>query len=158
MILYINTTLGAKLEIALYDKDGQKIAFLVNKVQRNESEKLLRVIDKLLGDKTLTWSDKLTRSESIKGIIVIKGPKGRFSAIRAGVICANALGFAWNVPVIGIESTGDIKGAIKKINKAKTFKKPVMPVYPPKKLFRRVYEKERAKFGIKTYVIKAVCG
>jgi len=117
MILYINTTLEDNLEVALYDKNGDKAASLIRSANRNESEKLLKTVDEVLGDKTPI------------GIIVVKGLKGRFSAIRAGVVCANALGFAWGVPVLGIESVEGVKGAIKRINKVKMFKRHVMPIY-----------------------------
>lgn len=143
MFLYINTTLENRLEVALYNEQGHKILDKTQAVKRDESEKLLKLIDEAVNNKTATWLDKLTRStkrstgtesgiKPFHGIIVVKGPKGRFSAIRTGVVCANALGFAWNIPVLGIEHGQNVKTALQKISKLKNFKEPIKPVYPPK--------------------------
>ncbi|MEK9165881.1 MAG: hypothetical protein AAB525_03445 [Patescibacteria group bacterium] len=119
MILYINTTLEKTLEVALYNQRGQKILCKTQAVKRDESEKLLKTIDEVVKSK----------KDKIQGIIVVKGPKGRFSAIRTGVVCANALGFAWNAPVLGIEQGEKVSIALQRISKFKTFTQPVKPVY-----------------------------
>lgn len=119
--LCINTTLENKLEVALYSQKGQKSIFLGKDVDRDESEKLLKTIDKAMRSSG--------GKDVVKGMVVVKGPKGRFSAIRTGVVCANVLGFAWNVPVLGIEQGEDIKTALQRISKLKNFKEPAMPVY-----------------------------
>ncbi|MFH1712773.1 MAG: hypothetical protein ABH896_01105 [Candidatus Jacksonbacteria bacterium] len=121
MTLYINTTLENKLEVALYDQKGQKSFFLSKEVNRDESEKLLKTIDEAVRSNG--------GKDVVKGIIVIKGPRGRFSAIRTGVVCANALGFAWDIPVLGIRQGENVKIALQRISKFKNFTKPAMPVY-----------------------------
>ena len=133
MILYINTTLDNSLEVSLYDQDGQKTVSLVPQVDQNKSEILLRTIDEVLHKcpcgKKAEKSKTDTSKHCITGIIVVRGPKGRFSAIRAGVVCANSLAFAWNIPVVGIETDGSVEPALDQIKKLKIFKDSAIPVY-----------------------------
>ena len=138
MYLYINTTLEKQLEVSLYDKGGQRTVSLVPKIDRNESETLLKTVDQVMCKcpcrKTDEMLDELSckvdpSKHCITGIIVVRGPKGRFSAIRAGVTCANSLAFAWNIPVVGIESGGDVVGVLNQIKKFTTFTEPIIPTY-----------------------------
>ena len=112
MTLYINTT--AHEEILLSLSDGEKV--LVSKkikALRQQSEKLLPSIEKLLLSKKI----KLT---SLKKIVVANFG-GSFTSLRIGVITANALAYALNIPV----------EAESKIKKNKTFSKYslVEPIY-----------------------------
>jgi tRNA A37 threonylcarbamoyladenosine modification protein TsaB len=119
MILFINTTLLDKLEVRLYNQKAVKIRQRSKKVNYDESEKLLKTIDQVIGK----------CQQRIKGIIVVNGQQGRFSAIRVGVACANALAWAWNVPVLGIQQGEEIRRAIERINQLKKFQGSVEPVY-----------------------------
>jgi len=106
MILYINTTQGQMIEIAVLDsdkvsgKDNNKVIaqkkFLA---QYCQVEKLLPQIEKMLKQKKLTL-------EKMKKIYVANqggSPDAKvgtsFTALRIGVVTANALGFALAVPV-----------------------------------------------------------
>jgi len=91
MIIYINS---------IYAKDTVKIGlmqgdcFVVEKVfeaKYAQAEKLLPIINEMLDE------NKLFASELEK--IIVQDEGEGFSALRVGVITANALGFAFNVPV-----------------------------------------------------------
>ena len=100
MFLFINTMPQGKLTVALYTKDGFVIHEREVPVSYNESEQLLKAIDAMRG------------VQSVEGIIVMSEGEGRFSALRTGIACANALGFAWDVPVRGVHSIDKIKEVI----------------------------------------------
>ncbi|MFH0923133.1 MAG: hypothetical protein V1825_00175 [Candidatus Falkowbacteria bacterium] len=95
MTLYINTTQSHNIEIAI--KKGDKI--LAKKkfsAKFRQAEKLLPEIKKIL-DKSM-----LKLSDIGKIQVVNKGTdKTSFTALRIGVVTANALGYALGVPVIG---------------------------------------------------------
>lgn len=59
-------------------------------------EGYLAALDKTLRD----WS---VASEDIEVVVVVTGP-GSFTACRVSTTIGNGLGFAWSVPVIGIEN------------------------------------------------------
>jgi hypothetical protein len=54
----------------------------------------------------LTEIDKLVESKKLSGIIVVNGP-GAFSGLRIGISTANALAYAWNIPITGIKLQPD---------------------------------------------------
>lgn len=90
MTLYINTVSGEEIIIALYDQDkliGQKKII----APRQQSEKLLPAIDKLLKLKKVKLKD-------LKKISV-ENYGGSFTSLRIGVITANALAYALKIPV-----------------------------------------------------------
>ncbi len=119
MILFIDTTRDTEIKLALYEVNGLECALQKISVHENEFEALLPAIDVMLKK----------NSAEISGIIVVKGPKGRFSAIRSGVAAANALGFALAASVIGIEKGGDVETAIRARPWKRGFGKSVVPVY-----------------------------
>jgi len=90
MILYINTTDRDSLAVALIK--GRTI-FLKEKiaVRNNQSEKLLNSVEKILKKTKINFKD-------IKKIRV-ENKGGSFTSLRVGVVTANALGFALNIPV-----------------------------------------------------------
>lgn len=120
MFLYIDTTQEENLAVGLYTKGGRQHGLKTVHISRVESEVLLPTIDAVL---------KQSNLKKPEGIIVVCGREGRFSAIRTGVVCANALGFGWNVPVIGIQQGGAVDKAIEEIRNESVFSKPVIPVY-----------------------------
>lgn len=90
MILYIDTTDNDIVKLAL--KNGSEfIAQKKFKARFRQAEKLLPEIDKLLKSKKL----------DLKQInqIVVANKGGSFTSLRIGVVTANALGFALNIPV-----------------------------------------------------------
>ena len=95
MTLYIDTSKNNLIYLALKSGDElileKKIA-----VQYSQAEKLLPGIDKLLK----SANSDITK---IKKIIVVNSGEG-FTALRIGIITANALGFALNIPVFSSDN------------------------------------------------------
>ncbi|MBI5071654.1 hypothetical protein HZB93_02040 [Candidatus Falkowbacteria bacterium] len=90
IILAINT--AAEDESAVFLFDGFKIT---KEKIRGQKDKLLFLIDKVLRKRKKTAKD-------IRGIIVVSGP-GSFTAVRQGVVSANAFGYLLGVPVVGVK-------------------------------------------------------
>lgn len=101
------------------------------------SKKVVPFKDGKRGD-MLVCIDALLRTQkstmrSIKGIIVVSGP-GHFSCLRTGISIANTIGWALNIPVVGIaadEFSSDAELIAKgqaQLKKAKKFKS-VLPAY-----------------------------
>lgn len=89
MFLIIDTT-GKKALVALGDKKGI-ISFGEWPNGNDLSKNLQPQIEKLL---------KLARRKP-QAIFCVTGP-GSFTSLRIGVASANALGYAWNIPVVGL--------------------------------------------------------
>lgn len=113
MTLYINTVSSDEIIIALYDKD-KLIADKKIMAPRQQSEKLIPAIDKLLKSK------KIKLSELKK--ISVENYGGSFTSLRIGVITANALAYALKIPV-------EAKSKISKKNKKFGIYSIVEPVY-----------------------------
>lgn len=90
MILYIDTTQGKDIEIAI-KKGDEILAEKKFEADRKQAEKLLPEIDKLLKKNKIKLSD-LERIE-------VENRGGSFTALRIGVVTANALGYALGIPV-----------------------------------------------------------
>jgi len=91
MKLYINTIIEGKIKVALMD--GKKNVELVIRTNRNEAEKLLVLVEKLLEDNKVSF-------KNIKKIVVADSG-GSFTSLRVGVLTANALAYAYKIPVEG---------------------------------------------------------
>ncbi|MFA5359128.1 MAG: tRNA (adenosine(37)-N6)-threonylcarbamoyltransferase complex dimerization subunit type 1 TsaB [Patescibacteria group bacterium] len=93
MILIINTTVSDRLMVGLAKRrkiiDRQGLV-----VGRSQAEKLLFLVDRVLKKNKIKFKD-------LKGVIVVTGPGG-FSSVRLGVILANTMGYALDIPVIGL--------------------------------------------------------
>jgi tRNA threonylcarbamoyl adenosine modification protein YeaZ len=125
MILFINTAEEKNILVALID--NQKIkAKQESKSEYRQIEELLPLIAKLLK------SNKV-KLEDLSGIIVVVGPGG-FTSIRIGVVTANILSFALNIPVVGVKKEVEhdladlVEEGLAKLKKAKTGEI-VMPFY-----------------------------
>lgn len=90
MILYINTTSNTEMIVALYDQK-KLIKLQKIKVNHNQAEKLIVAIDDLL-------KKNKQKLKSLQKIIVANYGSS-FTALRIGVITANALGYALKIPV-----------------------------------------------------------
>lgn len=73
---------------------GKLLGEITWKGKRDETEKLLKTIERLLKKTRLSWK-KLT------GVVVVSGP-GPFSALRIGVATANTLAFSLKLPLYEI--------------------------------------------------------
>lgn len=103
MILHIDTTKGDDIEIALKDKNKVlvKDKFAAKYTQ---AEKLLPGIEKLLGKDNINLANIKEIVVQNKAIDLTKKQKTGFTALRIGVVTANTIGYALNVPVKGLES------------------------------------------------------
>jgi len=93
MILIINTIVSNKLYFALAEK-GKIIKKIEAMVNRAQAEKSLVLIDRL-------FREVSRRPRVLKGIVVVSGPGG-FSSVRLGVLIANTLSYALNIPSVGL--------------------------------------------------------
>lgn len=98
MYLLIDTHTGDRVMAALVTRT-QGVRHCINRsTPRRQSTRLLPLIDALLRKARQPIT-------TLKGIGVVRGPGG-FTAVRIGVATANALGYALQIPVVGI-SKGD---------------------------------------------------
>ena len=90
MTLYINTTQGDDIIIAIKD-NNRAVAQKKIKAKYSQAEKLLPMIDKILAQNKL----------NIKNIkkVQVANQGGTFTALRVGVVTANALGYALGVSI-----------------------------------------------------------
>jgi len=118
MVLYIDTTESGLIYLALApDRKSlnrkRHTAEAEIAAQYDHAEKLLPQIDKLCRQGNITAED-LDK-------IIVNNENGSFSALRIGVVTANALGYARRIPVESLKR--DINPTVR--NKYK----PVRPVY-----------------------------
>jgi len=93
MILYINTINNQSIEIAL--KQASDIIVSKNiPAPYKQAELLLPEIDKILKKQKINLKD-ITKIE-------VEDSGGTFTSLRIGIITANALAYALNIPVQGI--------------------------------------------------------
>jgi tRNA A37 threonylcarbamoyladenosine modification protein TsaB len=132
MYLYINTSSSDKIILALSDKKGNVLKLKKNSAPYQQSEKLLTEIEKLLTDRKVI---RLLNYQIIKlsGIIIVSGPGG-FTSLRIGIATANAMAWALQIPIVGVEWNSNqidkdlILEGIKKLAKIKKFKQ-ILPKY-----------------------------
>ncbi|MGE5425916.1 MAG: hypothetical protein ACM3PZ_02495 [Bacillota bacterium] len=89
MTLYIDTGVDPYLEIGI-ERDGKFVKKRI-KAERKQAEKLLPAILSLLAREKLTWKD-------VKGIKV-NNEGGSFTSLRIGILTANALAYALEIPI-----------------------------------------------------------
>jgi len=92
MTLYINTVTNKEIILSL--ASGEKtIAFKKIPAERQQAEKLLPAIDKLI----------IKSGKKLKALkkIVVADQGGSFTSLRIGVLTANALAYALSIPVVG---------------------------------------------------------
>ena len=96
---------------------------------------------------------KHRRSLPTKNLLVLTGP-GPFSATRAAVNIANALGYAWDIPVIGVHGPAtlvQIKGLLSDLSQTKIaphfdLERRALPFWPkPVQLGRKKVRKIKQK-------------
>lgn len=93
MVLVIHTLDVKLIQVGLVL--GEKSVFLSRPVVGRVTEEVTPLIDKLLKRAKLKLS-------ALQGVLVASGPGG-FTAVRSGVVVANALGLALSIPVGGVE-------------------------------------------------------
>ncbi len=96
MYLLLDTSTPEHFTVALAHLSGQWLEIRQVDSHFTQSEKILPQIEKLLDKR------KIDRNK-IDGIFVVSGPGG-FTSLRIGVITADTLGYAWQVPVIPLKT------------------------------------------------------
>ncbi len=123
MILAIDTSEQDCFFIALADIKGN-ISLKKTVHTKKQSELLLPKIEGLC-------SQRKKKNPKITGIGVIKGPGG-FTSLRTGITVANALAYAWGIPVVGYKKSEcrTIEMLASKAAKAIMKSKKYIPVQP----------------------------
>ncbi len=96
MMLFLDTTDPEQTSLFLIDKGVFKAHAW--KSARTQSEKLHSEIAKFLKKNKMPLS-------KLKKLGVVVGP-GQFSRVRTGVVTANTLAYALNIPIIGVRKLG----------------------------------------------------
>ncbi|TES97373.1 hypothetical protein E3J85_00490 [Patescibacteria group bacterium] len=125
MFLFIDPT-KEKIELEIWDRKGLQCKAKYP-ADQNLSAQFLTWIDEFLSVNTAS-------KEDLKGLVVIRGP-GSFTTLRVVVSTLNALAYALDIPIIGVDkSKGFSRGIVEKLLGAGNFKTPVAPYYkePPK--------------------------
>jgi len=94
MLLFLSAQDISCLEVGLLDSTGRLFSFQSIKTS---PEKFLLTISEFL-------KENKTPLEALQKIVVVSGP-GSFTSTRISVTIANALSFAKNIPVIGLENS-----------------------------------------------------
>lgn len=94
MILVIHTLQFICIELALMTDGGEVLHLSHTTLQNRQTEQVTPSIDQLLRRARTHLSD-------LQGLVVATGPGG-FTAVRSGVVVANALGLALGIPVKGM--------------------------------------------------------
>lgn len=95
MVVYIDASEQNAVVVGLVDQVGVMRAQINRRGQWHQSSKIVGLVQQLCTRLKVT-------APSIKGVIVVRGPGG-FTAVRLSVAIANALGYAGQMPVVGIE-------------------------------------------------------
>jgi len=93
MFLFFSAQDISSIEVGLLDAEGRLLAF---RKTETTPEKYLATISGFLAEQQVF-------AEVLEKIIVVSGP-GAFTASRLTVTIANALSFAKNIPVVGVEN------------------------------------------------------
>jgi len=99
MYLIINTAQKNEMFVVVYN--GRRVSQKRLKVDFNESEELLPLVDKLLKKARVNLKE-------VKKILVAVGP-GPFTSLRVGIAVANTFAFALGIPVIGFRADQERK-------------------------------------------------
>jgi Inactive homolog of metal-dependent proteases, putative molecular chaperone len=100
MTLFINTASYDEIVIALLTSAGKKIKSKKFKAPRQQAEKLLPAVSKLLELQNKKLKD-ITKIQ-----VVVTG--GSFTSLRIGVVTANALAYALNILVEAVSADGEV--------------------------------------------------
>lgn len=94
-----------KPEAELYIYDGQeKVAEIKWEAHRRLAETIHKKIDQILNKSSISL-------DSLDGIVCFKGP-GSFTGLRIGLSVANALTYAWQIPLVARNNDDWIQAGI----------------------------------------------
>lgn len=122
MFLYLDTT-SEETHIKLFNKSGKVIDQTNWLSQKNQSEELLRKINKIIVKNCLN-------KHELSAIIVNQGP-GSYTGLRVGLSTANAIAFSLNIPILAVKDGSNDKKIMKTISdiKQKPNRSQIMPIY-----------------------------
>ena len=95
MILFINTSEVEQATLLL--DDGRRVFEHFFETGFNKTDTLLKHIGIFL-------TKHKFKTKDLQGVVVVTGP-GPFTSLRIGVVVANTLGYALDIPVAGIKAT-----------------------------------------------------
>ena len=125
MILALKTN-GDPAEIYLLDDAGKVVKEKKWQAGRTLARDLLAKTEQLLAryDPAKKWED-------LTGVIVFRGP-GSFTGLRIGITTANAISYARQIPIVGVNGDTWLRGGLTKLSKQENHKI-VLPEYgaPP---------------------------
>ena len=101
MILFIDTTKGHNIEIAVNSGD-RVVAKKKFRAEYSQAEKLLPALAKTLKTNNIKLSDVRRIKVNNQGGLAASGRGTSFTALRIGVVTANALGYALKIPVVEV--------------------------------------------------------
>lgn len=119
MILALKAS-SMECQLSLINKSGEQIDHELWQSGRELSDDLMSHVEALLKQNSAKFID-------ISGIVVYEGP-GSFTSLRIGLMVANTIAYAQQIPIAG--ATGDdwIEAALKKLEAVKVGAY-VMPAY-----------------------------
>lgn len=125
MFLIIDSSQNNCLKIILADGGD---SFKINKIKIGQ-----RSTDQLIGRIDACFGSYGSRGRKISGVAAVTGPGG-FTNLRIGIAVANALAYAWGLPIAGFASgefSDDAELVKKAVNRLKRKKKfiPIVPAY-----------------------------
>ena len=101
IIFFLDTSSSSNLHVAICD--GKTVLYEKNIIIKNRhSDVLIPKIQQIFQNK----KSIIKKLKRVRCIAVIKGP-GPFSAVRSGVVVANALSYALNIPVVGVKKRSE---------------------------------------------------
>lgn len=127
MQLFIDTSDGGCFYIASFYNNGTIAGEKRIHGRFPPSEKILPGIDQL------RRQPSGATTATISGIVVVTGPGG-FSSLRSGIVTANALSYAFDVPIVGVlKRSGETPAQLNRRGRKKLLRQgvitPVVPQY-----------------------------
>lgn len=120
MLLFLDTTDLNSLHFALLDASAKKGGLIQTKrkIAYEETHKTLELLAEFLKTNKINLASPPNVKAQLSKVICCSGP-GSFTGTRVGVTIAQALGFAWKIPVIAI-AKNKLPKNLKNLAKLKT--------------------------------------
>lgn len=100
-------------EVGVYDGDKQ-LAYETWQAHRELSDTIHLKIEEMLNKSTISAGD-------LQGIVVYEGP-GSFTGLRIGIAVANAMAYAYGIPIVASGGKNWIKDGLKSLAEGKNDK------------------------------------
>lgn len=106
--------------VCLMDSQGQ-LTERAWEAGRELSQQLLPTIETLLHDRQLSLGD-------VSGVVVYSGP-GSYTGLRIGISVANALAYAYRLPIVGTTGENWLPDGIRALESSDAVMLPIVPNY-----------------------------